>query len=454
MDDQLDNDLKNRIREVFDNFEDTSADEGWLLLREKFPEEQSKRRALAWLWWGSAAAVLFLFLGIGLWIKNAQDQPKNNLVKIVKQPKHEDLIVKKTQKDTITSPAPIKAAQTKEKDIDKNQAASNNYQAGLLRPAASPNKTSTPKTARPTYGVPVIDTAGKNTFIAKKSIDRSIDSIKNTINKTAAPQMAIANEPKKEKPKSLVIQEKKPEKSIIAMFNDDKGEKTPKTEDAQLSKKVRFAVYAATYFNYSKGSANQVNVGAGFSSDIKIANNLKLVTGVSIAQNSLSYSGFPSAAASAKSNLFAAAPAGSSSMNFTALSSPSVKNYNASLVGLDIPVNLKYEFNPQKTDAYISMGLSSGTFIDESYTYKYNYPSFLSDKLQQTTDQTTTGKSFGSFYFAKTLNVAFGIGYPFGKNRLILEPFLKYPLDGIGSQNLRFGAGGINLKLNFQSSHK
>jgi hypothetical protein len=44
MDDQLDNDLKNRIREVFDNFEDASADEGWLLLREKFPEEESKRR--------------------------------------------------------------------------------------------------------------------------------------------------------------------------------------------------------------------------------------------------------------------------------------------------------------------------------------------------------------------------------------------------------------------------
>jgi len=450
MDDQLDNDLKNRIREVFDNFEDTSADEGWLLLREKFPEEQSKRRALAWLWWSGAAAVLLLFLGVGLWIKNAQDQPKNNLVKIIKHPKHEDLIAKKTQKDTVTSAVPIKAAPVKEKGIDKNEAAAHNYQAGLVRPAASPNKTGTQKPARPAYSLPVIDTAGKNTFIAKKSID----SIKNTISKTAAPQMAVANEPKNEKPKSLVIQEKKPEKSIMAMFNDDKGEKTPKTEDAQLSKKVHFAVYAATYFNYSKGSANQVNVGAGFSSDIKIGNNLKLVTGVSIAQNSLSYSGFPSEAASAKSNLFAPAPAGSSSMNFTALSSPSVKNYNASLVGLDIPVNLKYEFNPQKTDAYISMGLSSGTFIDESYTYKYNYPSFLSDKLQQTTDQTTSGKSFGSFYFAKTLNVAFGIGYPFGKNRLILEPFLKYPLDGIGSQNLRFGAGGINLKLNFQSSHK
>ena len=61
MDEQLDNDLKNQIREVFDNYEDTTADEGWLLLREKFPA-QKKRRGIIWLWWG-AAAILLTFLG-------------------------------------------------------------------------------------------------------------------------------------------------------------------------------------------------------------------------------------------------------------------------------------------------------------------------------------------------------------------------------------------------------
>jgi hypothetical protein len=442
MDDQLDNDLKNRIREVFDDFEDPSADEGWLLLREKFPEEQSKRRAFAWLWWGSAAAVLLVFLGVGLWLKNAKDQPENHLVKILKHPKRENLVIKKVPKDPIsnTSLAPGKGT-------GKTQSA-HNYQAGLLRPAVSSNNAATQSPGKLTQGLPVIDSTGKNAYLAKKPAD----SLKTSVNKIAPPQLAANDAPKSDKPKSLVMQEKKPEKSIMAMFNEDKGAKTPKTEEVEQSKKVRFAVYAATYFNYSKGSDNQVNVGAGFTSDIKISNNLKLVTGVSIAQNSLSYSGFPSATASAKSNLYTPAAYGAAT-TFAATSSPTVKNYNASLVGLDIPINIKYEFNPKKTDAYISMGLSSGTFIDESYTYKYSYPSFLSDKLQQPQDE-TTGKNFGSFYFAKTLNVAVGIGYPFGKNRLIIEPFLKYPLDGLGSQNLRFGAGGLNLKLNFQSSHK
>src|ERR1700742_2834462 len=63
MDDPLDNDLKKRIRKVFDNYDDEHADAGWLLLREKYPEK-AKRRPVAWLWYGSVAALVLIFLGI------------------------------------------------------------------------------------------------------------------------------------------------------------------------------------------------------------------------------------------------------------------------------------------------------------------------------------------------------------------------------------------------------
>jgi hypothetical protein len=133
--------------------------------------------------------------------------------------------------------------------------------------------------------------------------------------------------------------------------------------------------------------------------------------------------------------------------NYIAAANPILKNYRASLVGLDIPVNLKYEFNPQKNNAYILAGLSSGSFINETYTINYNYPA------QQAQVQTSRN-SFNGFYFAKTLNLAVGTGFSLGKNRLIVEPFLKYPLQGLGSQQLLFGAGGINLKFNFQPAKK
>jgi hypothetical protein len=63
-------------------------------------------------------------------------------------------------------------------------------------------------------------------------------------------------------------------------------------------------------------------------------------------------------------------------------------------------------------------------------------------------------KSFNNFNFAKTLNLAAGFAYPLGKKHLQIEPFLKYPLGGSGSQELQFGSVGINLKMNIQSFKK
>ena len=128
---------------------------------------------------------------------------------------------------------------------------------------------------------------------------------------------------------------------------------------------------------------------------------------------------------------------------------PASKNFNANLVNLDVPVNLKYNFNPQTNNTYFAAGLSSGTFINESYntTYSYNAPG-NSSILQS---QDASHKSFDNFYFAQMLNVAFGLGYPLGKNQLVIEPFFKYPLNGLGDQHLLFGSGGINLKFNFES---
>jgi hypothetical protein len=73
--------------------------------------------------------------------------------------------------------------------------------------------------------------------------------------------------------------------------------------------------------------------------------------------------------------------------------------------------------------------------------------------LSQTTDQSLQQK-FNSFYFAKTLNFSFGTGYRLAGNDLIIEPFLKYPIDGLGSQQLKFGSGGVNLKFSFQGKRR
>jgi hypothetical protein len=498
MDDKWDNDLSDRIREVFDNYEDTTADEGWLLLRERFPVKE-KKRPVVWLWRASAAAGLLLFLGIGIWMMGKK-QPANTIA--VQPLKHQEQPHKVAPADTsaqlaTNTPVTIKSNPTDTITSTPGSIANNSY-AFNKKPAghntgvsavtktqniiANINQSNTGQSKKAAVTAPItnpssvitnsgIDDQLIATQPAKKQNSNSIPPVKGPDSvKTIAPatdaQYAVntpantaiittpvaksnnANQqPTRVKPSSASAMDK-------MLAADDS--RAPKAKDMVDDKKVKFGIYAATFFNYAKGSANQVNAGAGFTSDIKLSKNLKLSTGVALAQNTLRYNTTtPPNNNAARAVTFAVTA--QDNMLVPAAAFPVFKNYNANLVGLDVPINIKYEFNPQKSDAYISAGLSSGTFINEAYTTSYALPassSSFANSAQQTT-QETSHQSFNGFYFAKTLNVSFGIGTPLGKsNRLIIEPFLKYPLDGLGSQQIKFGAGGLNLKLNFSTSKK
>ncbi|GAA3967831.1 hypothetical protein [Mucilaginibacter dorajii] len=507
MDDQLDNDLKNRIREVFDNYEDTTADEGWLLLRERFPEEE-KKRPVVWLWWAGVAAGLLLFLSIGVWMLSKKTQPDNTLA--LKPAKHQQQ-QKTGAKDsaaqlaaTQTAPAntPVDTIASAQNTIAQyhqpvhkspvdstvstpNNIAQNN-QPAHKNPVINNTNTATVQPNNIAAGNQQKQVASNNTMVnpplvisgnnginnnvaavqppANKQTDaiatpaKRVDSVKSVSPKTDAAQYAVnttvvpgkAADINSKNTDKQVAKTATPTSTIDAMFKAEQNQPKKPAEKVIDDKKVKFGVYAATFFNYAKGSSNQVNAGAGFTSDIKLSKNIKLSTGIALAQNTLKYGSSTPPNTNAASALSYAA-AREDNMLAPAASLPTFKNYNASLVGLDVPINIKYEFNPQKTDAYISAGLSSGTFINEAYTTSYGitHNSLLAGVTQQTTDQTDR-QSFNSFYFAKTLNVSFGLGTALGKsNRLIIEPFLKYPLQGLGSQQIKFGAGGINLKLNF-----
>lgn len=503
MDDQLDNDLRNRIREVFDDYEDTTADEGWLLLREQFPVQEKQRRPV-YLWWAGAAAAVLLFLSIGLWVvsnKNAVNNGNQSLsVKPVKpvQPQNNPVDTAAAQPGAATGPATSLAGTKSQTPTQQIPAQHTNplssAQAGgqntIAQNGRQPSKAAVtqPGITVPQFTpvqVPAVNNgqsiaaaklpaqqpapAVDNNLITAPSV-KNQDSVKSVLPKTDVPQFA-ANPATKQPSVSNIpgnttqapanppvspmrIKPKINSMEALLASEDNK----PKKIDQDINeKRVKFSVYAATFFNYAKGSQNQVNAGAGFTSDIRLSKNIKLSTGLAIAQNTLNYDkNQPSNARQAVSFSPALTTAYDNVAEFTKVAaSPSIKNYNAKLVGLDIPVNIKYEFNPQKNDTYFSAGLSSGTFVNEAYTASYSYPGLASAAgvQQQTTDETTR-KSFNSFYFAKTLNLAFGVGYSLGKsNRLIIEPFVKYPLDGLGSQQIKFGAGGLNLKLNF-TTHK
>lgn len=565
MSDELDNDLKNRIREVFDNYQDDAADAGWLLLRQKFPEEK-KQRVIGW-WWYSAAAVLLLCLGT--WFFYPQqilhvayrakmqvqhtDSASTTITsaesvagtkpateqnpQLAYQPKKQHQPAARAYSPviadnhvaastTVTSPVAVLAppspvisgaqpalaverrslnksapalntgtimppagtltipAMTKVKGINANKVGE------LLQP--SPATVNTPTalnglgnsknvaTVKPTVstnpGVAIgneppatIDRSAQSVAKIKQPTQKTASTIADTttvnnhIAQTAAPAQVTSGA-------AIQAAQQKSDALLKMMQADDARQaaitkKAGKQDDVKQVNARSLSVYAATYFNYAKGSENQVNVGAGFTSDFKISKKIKFSTGLAIAQNKLNYSNSSNLPASINQKVSVAAASSDvmrsnlvSTSFATVQTTTTAKNYNASLVGLDIPLNVKYEFNPQKSDTYVSLGVSSGTYINETYrsTYAYgpsanaNVAGFaLANSITQQDQQSTATQHFSTFDFAKTLNFSFGIGYPLGGNRLIIEPFVKYPLGGLGSQNISFGSSGVNLKLNF-----
>ncbi len=464
MEDQLDEELKNRIKKVFDEYKDPSADEGWLQLRKKFPAEKDRRSIVPLFWW-SAAAMVLLALGLGIWKYGANDQSQNvagiNKVKPVKQGNLQAM-----------KPAPLKvdettAQGTKSAARNESAAASAQNTTAANRARLLPVVPFTPATINTVAAT--VDTSGKKTntalaatvtktdqsvIAANPPAIKKVDSAKNAVGQVPQNQIA-STQPATQPAQPAAVKNADRTNPAVSLLADNKVN-TKRVSD--LGPRVRLGVYAASFVNYAKGSTNQTNAGAGFSAEIRIARNLKVVTGLTLAKNSLNYNGgVPTSAV--QSNLFAPAAFGagnqlssaasySHSAAVTVASVPAFQNYGVSMFNIDVPLNLKYDFNLKKTSFYLMAGLSSGTFASETYTYYYNYPALASPSLQAP-HSVSSQRNFDNFYFGKMLNLAIGYGYPIGRNHIILEPFVKYPLGGVGAQNLRLGSGGINLKLNF-----
>jgi hypothetical protein len=495
-DDQLDKEFKNRIKQVFDNYEDDTGAEGWTLLREKFPEKGSDR-VVAWLWrYAGVAAILLAVLGTALWFNKKHTSNKNIVaksnphkttapVKIAASKALPDTSAANNAKTNIAYQAPAKPANAKPHILPSSA----NAKAAIKQQAHNKvNSVEHNSTIPATNNIAVIkqetNNAPKNanimgtnsaltanTIVTKAlPVSPSDNGNNNTIAATSQPAntntrvipfaandtgkriIATNSNPTPVKT-NVTTSPKKP--GMESLFANDSKYNTSQNNSSDVkikNRKVVFGVYAATYVNYAKGSTNQFNTGAGFSSDIRLTQNLSIVTGVAIAQNSFSYNDITaSSPVSFPSAVSATATFADNSKYALSQVVPPSRSLDASLVGLDVPVDLKYMFSPNTSSAYVSAGLSSGAFINETYNYTYSY-NVDNNPTNQESQGATNRRTFNDFYFAKMLNVSFGMGYPLGKgNQLIIEPFLKYPLTGLGDQRILFGSGGLNLKLNFDA---
>ena len=463
--------LVNKIRQVFNEYEDTSAANGWNELVKKYPAQKTRNPFL--LWMSSAAAILLIS---GLWFFNL-NEPINNIAqnkaKIrVGQPKLNFPIT-----DTISTSKLLskndklpnnKLNNRVQNIVNKSESNSKTVNTVVILKFKKPTENKLPTNIESTPEINVLPESNAAQTFSMVAPDTSNKSTNSKTNLDIIPTQ-----------KSDLSY---PSKKIVIALNQPLSPLTlpDLTEDSKNvvikeNKKLAMSFYAGTYMNYSKGSESVVNLGAGLSSDIPLAKNFKLTTGLSISNNTLKFSTLNGNSSEDKivlSNKIAdganinrsgkglAADASSGYLIYDELglnsnlgsSLPISKAFIANFLMIDIPINLKYNLNFKKNNIYILGGLSSGSYLQEKYSYEETV-SINNQTLIKNNKK--ANQILKSFDFAKTLNLSMGLSTKLTKNQSItLEPFLKYPIGGLGSQDIQFGSTGINLKLDINSKSK
>ncbi|WP_256009292.1 hypothetical protein [Desertivirga xinjiangensis] len=455
--DQFDDKLSGRIKDVFENFEDDTADYGWTELRKRFPGEE-KRRAIPIWWWQSAAAVLLITLGTFAYYW--RDSEKVYLTGKNLKPHTESEMVQKAVPSDYPDTRPLKelnAAGTEAALISR--ARHNGTAKARYHTISGEDIHQQPAFTTPEPNAVSDSSSAKFKELASSLAFQEEQRVVSVTSEQEKPAATVINESSSNALERAVVADmlmQRNNSQASALASIEQTPDAPKKE-SKKSRQLTIGIFAGSYFNYSDGSESGMNTGVGLSSEISISKRLKISTGISLAQNTLKYSDaipqsaaadFKSVAASfddanttLKSEMASMVPAIQTTYN--------INNYNASLLGLDIPVNLKYTVLQSQNELYVSAGLSSNFFIEESYSYSYELNRGAGSTTSTQEDNNATSK-FQNFDLARILNVSIGFGHPVGKqSRLSFEPFVKYPLGGQGARDLRFGAAGMNLKLNF-----
>lgn len=443
MEEDFDKRLSDHIKTVFDDTDNTGADAGWLLLREKYPA-QDDRKPVAWFWW-VAALIVISGLGTGVWF--GEQQAKKNRakqIKVVTKPANDSALqhqkkykhtadslnsdpkLSVTNKTAVISTNKKQAAAVALKNAASRKAIGKNSprkQSGIVRKLKD---ASVQEAGNKSSALMVTHTTESSTQSNPQKTN-SADSLKANGEAAAKPEMLNAADTAS-KPVA------KKTEAVAKLPKVDTGKKKVKVTGLP---RIAYGVFASAFYSSATGSDNEFNLGAGGTVDIRIAGHLSFSSGLGIVRASLNYTIPPGT-----NNIYSAA----SSVQIPFPPVLSFHNYRAKLLALDMPLNLKYSF--AKPYNYISAGLSSNVYISEDYDQVYTYTPASSGLPDQ---HNVTQSYFGHADLFKTLNLSFGMGYPISnRSALIFEPFLKAPFTGLGSQQLKYTLVGINLKLNFQ----
>ncbi|WP_316810494.1 outer membrane beta-barrel protein [Pedobacter heparinus] len=201
----------------------------------------------------------------------------------------------------------------------------------------------------------------------------------------------------------------------------------------------------------SIGNSKKLNMGYGVSMAYALSDKVSISSGISYSEMGASKD-LSSATESAPNS-----PAGPSAMVHE---TKSLQSVDANLVGLDIPIEVKYYFNKK---FYTNVGLSAFAVLSQKQNNNYlqgtveprlsdqgNPAGFNAVFSQKSVSEAVPSAEVRNDKYLGFYNISFGYKQQISDKRsLSVEPFLKLPVKEFTKENLYLLGTGIRLKFDF-----
>ncbi|OAQ39542.1 hypothetical protein A5893_08065 [Pedobacter psychrophilus] len=437
MKEQFDRAIRNHIRDTFGSFDDQMADDGW----KKFNDKKRRKRRGLIFWYtlpsGIAAALALVWL---LNWNNLSNINKNNQAQIAKQTIDKNENINKSKENI-----EILSDKKQDKIVKNNKPEQNSLEFNKTKKDLEP----TLKNDNNLENISTHNNLSHLGISKEKEISyneliiaNSTENINHTnpieVNAKDFKPLATENITLQLNQNLLANQSlKKDFYSLPPQLSEDKKPQTIKKDRFKMS------VDANTYYSFSDAGVNDaLNLGFGLATELKLTKKLSLNSGILLNRQTSSFDGNSRSTSDFKLASFS-----------TLAAVPEAQITNAKLIGLDIPLDLKFDFKVGKIKSFITSGISSYSVINEEYINDYSIVNYSITGILNsniTDKRENPAGNFSYFKFARTVNFSFGFLYPLTKKSTIsVEPFMKYPLSGLGYQDLKIGSGGLSFKLNF-----
>lgn len=205
---------------------------------------------------------------------------------------------------------------------------------------------------------------------------------------------------------------------------------------------VSFNIFLSSLHNYTpQKTKSQFNYSGGFQSNLSITQNLRLNSGLIFARQYFTTHAEQSNIALSSSSFF------ESSDDYYISGKDRFE-----LIGLDIPLNISYQFR----NLTFTAGLSSFVYLQErvlaDFTSSYsernetnlsNNPNIV--KRNNELYYQDKARAFETLDLVNTLNMSIGYYFEWHENKFLIEPYIKHPIGDMTSYNIRYGSRGLRL---------